>query len=212
MASPWHFGNTTVRNPVRIRDGLIVMKNPTLNGNLIGKNQESLLAYELNKAGVIKLGTKPDFFGRKWRACFSQLGFITHKFKRNLRSGEMDPKIHEVVKENPQLGLTGLPYELTPSGLRMIEAESVQEQQECMLRALLAYQIPSVVEPKNGDKPFKPFIFILQVLEKLYSLAEPLGLSSVEMGIVQSYRDHSEIDSVIEDIVKHRKERDKAVV
>ena len=120
MNSPWHFGNTTVRNPMRIRDGLAVLKNPTLNGHLIGKEQESLLAYELDKAGVINLGqTDPDFMGRKWRSCFSQLGFITHKFTRNLNPGEKDPIIIEVIKDHPELGLTGQPYQLTPSGLRI---------------------------------------------------------------------------------------------
>lgn len=208
MSSPWHFGNTTVRNPMRIREGLAVLNQPTLNGNLIGNNQESLFAHELHKAGVINLGTQPDFFGRKWRACFSQLGFITHKFKRNLKPGENDPTIAEAIQDYPELGLTGLPYQLTPSGLRMIEAETIQEQQECMLRALLAYEIPSAVEPKNGEVSFKPFVFILQVLKKLSTLENPLGLSQVEMGIVQSYRDHSKVDEVLNDIIRHRTERD----
>lgn len=211
MTSPWHIGNTTVRNPMRIRDGLIVLKKPTLNGNLIGNKQESQFAYELHNEGVINLGKQPDFFGRKWRSCFSQLGFITHKFKRNLKPGQTDPKIEEVIKEHHELELSGLPYELTPSGLRMIEAKTVQEQQECMLRALLAYEIPSAIESKNGDKPFKPFVFILQVLKKLETLEKPLGLSPVEMGIVQSYRDHNQVELVIEDIIKHRTERSKAV-
>jgi hypothetical protein len=211
MSSPWHFGNTTVRNPLRIRDGLAVLKDPTLNGNLIGNNQEILFAQELHKAGVINLGAQPDFFGRKWRACFSQLGFITHKFKRGLSPGQVDPTIAEAIHGHPELGLTGLPYQLTPSGLRMIEAETVQEQQECMLRALLAYEIPSAVEPRNGEVSFKPFVFILQVLKKLSTLENPLGLSQVEMGILQSYRDHSRVDEVVDDILKHRAVRDKAV-
>jgi hypothetical protein len=211
MSSPWHFGNTTVRNPLRIRDGLAVLKDPTLNGNLIGSNQESLFAHELHKAGVINLGTQPDFFGRKWRACFSQLGFITHKFKRNLNPGQVDPTISESIQGHDELGLNGLPYQLTPSGLRMVEAETVQEQQECMLRALLAYEISSAIEPNNGAKSFNPFIFILQVLKKLNTLESPLGLSKVEMGIVQSYRDHSKVDDVVNDIIKHRMERDSAV-
>ncbi|WP_200966733.1 AlwI family type II restriction endonuclease [Insulibacter thermoxylanivorax] len=197
---------------MRIRDGLAVLKNPTLNGHLIGKEQESLLAYELDKAGVINLGqTDPDFMGRKWRSCFSQLGFITHKFTRNLNPGEKDPIIIEVIKDHPELGLTGQPYQLTPSGLRMIEAETVQEQQECMLRALLAYEIPSLIEPNNGEYSFNPFIFILQVLKKLSAVENPRGLSSVEMGIVQSYRDHSKVDQVVQEILNFRAERDAAI-
>ncbi|AWD68660.1 AlwI family type II restriction endonuclease (plasmid) [Priestia megaterium] len=212
MSSPWHFGNTTVRNPMRIRDGLTVLKDPTLNGNLIGKSQEGLLAYELDKAGVINLGqTAPDFMGRKWRSCFSQLGFITNKFKRNLKPGETDPTIAKAIEGNPELGLTGKAYELTPSGLRLVEAITVKEQQECMLRALLAYEIPSIIEPKNGEESFNPFIFILQVLKRLGTLKKPLGLSKVEMGIVQSYREHSKVNEVINEIIKFRQLRDKAI-
>lgn len=211
MGSPWHFGNTTVRNPLRIKDGLTVLSNSTLNGNLIGTYQESQFALELDRAGVINMSTNPDFFGRKWRACFSQLGFITHKFKKNINPSEVDPVVLEIARNNKDLGLSGRPYELTPSGLRMINAQTVQEQQECMLRALLAYEIPSNIEPKNGDMPFKPFIFILQVLEKLSTLPNPLGLSKVEMGIVQSYRDHSKVDEVVEMILKYRQERNVVV-
>jgi AlwI restriction endonuclease len=192
---------------MRIRDGLKVLKDPTLNGNLIGENQESLFAHELHKAGVINLRKDPAAFGRKWRACFSHLGFITHKFKRDLNPGEFDPTIVSAIQENPELNLTGLAYQLTPSGLRMIEAETVQEQQECMLRALLAYEIPSIIESKKGEEAFKPFIFILQVLKKLSSLDNPLGLSKVEMGIVQSTRDHNNVDNVINDIIHHRAAR-----
>jgi hypothetical protein len=211
MSSPWHFGNTTVRNPMRIRDGLIVLKEQALSGNLIGKHQEILFTHELNKAGVINLGdTDPDFFGRKWRSCFVKLGFITNKFKRNLIPGVTDPVIAEVIQEHPELGFTAVPYQLTPSGLRMIEAQTVQEQQECMLRALLAIELPSPIEKKSGGhQPFKPFIFILQVLKKLSTLENRLGLSKVEMGIVQSYRDHSEVDKCVDEILQHRVERDK---
>lgn len=214
MASPWHFGNTTVRNPQRIRDGLIALKNSSLNGNLNGKQQELLFADVLDSKELVSISNKERDYsdmGRKWRSCFSQLGFITHKFKRNLIPGEKDPIIAKAIQTLPELGLTGLPYQLTPSGLRMIEAETIQEQQECMLRALLAYEIPSVIEPRYGKQSFKPFIFILQVLKKLNALPNPLGLSQTEMGIVQSYRDHFKVDEALQEIIKHRIDRDSAV-
>jgi len=107
--------------------------------------------------------------------------------------------------------LSGYAYQITPSGLRMANAETVQEQQECMLRALLAYEIPSAVEPNNGQEGFKPFIFILQVLKKLSALENPQGLSIVEMAIVQSYRDHNSVDEVVERIVTFRSERDAEI-
>jgi len=211
MVSPWHFGNTTVRNPSRIRDGLIVLNESTLHGNLIGKKEQALFAKELDKAGVINLGKQADFFGRKWRSCFYQLGFITHKFTKALKSSEFDPVIGEVMKSNPSLELSGLPFDITPSGLRMIKAESIHEQQECMLRSLLAYEIPSIIEPKNGDTVFKPFIFILQVLKGITAIDNSKGLSKVEMGIIQTYRNHTEVKNAIEEILRYRNKRNSVV-
>lgn len=204
----WHFGNTTVRNPKRIKEGLAVLANSSLNGNLIGKEREELFAKELHKHGVINLGQDPAFFGRKWRVCFSQLGFITHKFKRTLKPGEEDPQVAEVVKNHKDIELNGLPFEITPSGRRLIDAETVPEEQECFLRSLVAYEIPSVIENRYKlEKPFKPFIFILQVLKKLEDLGFNKGLTKLEMGIVQSYDSHTDIEKVILEIEDYRKNR-----
>ena len=214
MSSPWHFGNTTVRNPLRIREGLIILKDSSLNGNIIGKTQEKLFADELDRAGVIVIANKQRDYsdmGRKWRSCLSQLGFITHKFKRNLRPDEKDPIILELISEIPDIGITGYAYQVTPSGLRMANAETIQEQQECMLRALLAYEIPSVVEPSHGQEGFKPFFFILQVLNKLSTLQNKQGLSMIEMTIVQAYRDHRLVDQVVEKIVIFRAQREAKI-
>ena len=214
MSSPWHFGNTTVRNPLRIREGLIILKDSSLNGNIIGKTQEKLFADELDRTGVIVIANKQRDYsdmGRKWRSCLSQLGFITHKFKRNLRPDEKDPIILELISEIPDIGITGYAYQVTPSGLRMANAETIQEQQECMLRALLAYEIPSAVEPSHGQEGFKPFFFILQVLNKLSTLQNKQGLSMIEMTIVQAYRDHRLVDQVVEKIVIFRAQREAKI-
>lgn len=207
MTSPWHFGNTTVRNPSRIRDGLIVLKNSLLNGNLVGQDNEMRFADELERAGVVTIANKERDYsdlGRKWRSCFSQLGFITHKFTRNMGINEVDQVIYEVQAGYNILGLSGRPYEITPSGLRMIQAESVQQQNECMLRALLAYELPSIIEPNNGTETFNPFILILQVLRALSLLEEARGLSKAEMSIVQVCRSHEEIFQVINKIQEYR--------
>lgn len=211
MASPWHFGNTTVRNPLRIREGLTVLEGSPLNGNIIGKSQERLFADELERANVVELKNKQRDYsdmGRKWRSCLSQLGFITHKFKGNLKPDEKDPSILDVVSKTTNLGLTGLPYQITPSGYRLINAVTLQEQQECMLRTLLAYELPSIIERDNGSIGFKPFVFILQVLKKLSTLEKPLGLSTVDMSIVQTYRDHNSVDEAVEQILAFRTHRE----
>ncbi|WP_171819362.1 AlwI family type II restriction endonuclease [Brevibacillus panacihumi] len=193
---------------------MIVLQNSTLNGNLIGKPQELLFAEALDNAGVVVIANKDRDYsdlGRKWRACFSQLGFITHKFSRNVGTNEVDGVIREVQADYNTSGLSGKPYEITASGRRMINAESVQQQNECMLRALLAYQIPSAIEPRNGDSPFSPLVFILQVLVKLSTLQDSRGLSKTEMALVQVCRYHNEVEQVITQIYNFRDNYDQAV-
>lgn len=212
MASAWHFGNTTVRNPLRIKKGLTVLYHSPFNGNLTGKDRERLFADELARSEVIDItNLSRDYsdFGRKWRSCFSQLGFITHKFSRDMEN-KIDPEIAGAAKKH-SLNLTGYPYEITPNGLRLIWSTTLQEQQDCMLRALLAYQIPSVIEPRNGEQPFNPFVFILQVLYELGNTKASLGLSKTEMVILQIYREHSKVSEAVADIVSFREEYGNAV-
>lgn len=210
MGSAWHFGNTTVRNPQRIRDGLFVLQNSSLNGNLGGKAQEIAFADALDSAEVVSIANKNRDYsdlGRKWRSCFSQLGFITHKFT-NAETGGIDRVINDILREHPIEGLTGRHYEITPSGQRMINADSLQQQNECMLRALLAYQIPSVIESRNGEHAFSPFIFIIRVLLKLSTLNDNRGLSKTEMALVQVCRSQDEINQVVNDILAFRSVHD----
>ncbi|MDR1914982.1 MAG: AlwI family type II restriction endonuclease [Synergistaceae bacterium] len=208
MSSPWAFGNTTVRNPLRIRSGLIVLKNSALNGFLIGKSQELKFAELLDAAGVVEIkNPSRDYsdLGRKWRSCFSQLGFITHKFSRGTELGKTEPLIGSAIKLIGDRRMTGLPFEITPIGRRLIDAESFPEQQECMLRALKSYEIPSAIEAHNGVTPFKPLFFMLQALTELLAQTGT-GLSGVEMGVLQVFRTHDpdEIKDIIALIVKYR--------
>ena len=37
---PWHLGNTTVRSPFRLREGLVALSTSSLQGNLRGSAQD----------------------------------------------------------------------------------------------------------------------------------------------------------------------------
>ena len=203
----WYFGNTTVRNPLRIRSGLIALENSTLNGYLIGKESERRFADVLSEAGVVDI-TKSEReysdMGRKWRACFSQLGFITHRFESK-DLGEKEDIIKRVGSLMEGDCISGLSFEITPNGRRMILAETFPEQQECMLRALLAYELPSPIQQKDGKNEFNPLYFMLQVLKQL-SYRSDIGLSNIEMGILMAIRTHedSAIDSIVEKFINYR--------
>jgi hypothetical protein len=138
---------------------------------LIGKEQERKFADVLAGAGVVDIKKRDRDYsdiGRKWRSCFSQLGFITHRFN----SKELGEKEAVIKQANTTIGdgeLSGLPFEITPNGRRMMMAETYPEQQECVLRALLAYELPSPIQPKDGAYEFCPlYMTSRHILNGLY--------------------------------------------
>lgn len=205
MGRIWHIGNTTIRNPIRIADGLSVFHKSQFHGNLDSKEDESGFAYALRDAGVINIGKETSdvsSHGRKWRACFSQLGFITFKPKRETK---------EIFKKAIEKGefLSINPdnyYEITPNGKRLIESDNVLYQQEAMLRALLAYELPSIIEDGYDFNVFKPFVFILQLLKSLKDKEEK-GLAKFEFAIVTMYDSHGDVEKAVENILDYRQKR-----
>lgn len=175
----WHIGNTTVRTPYRLREALLALKNSEFHGNLMGTDREEGFARLLNQRGVLKAerinrggGVNFGDLGRKWRSALGQLGFTAMHLSQGLR-GNVDPQFELLIPDFP--GLSGRPYEITPNGHRLIEADTVAAQQECFLRALAAYRIPSKFEPRYKCARFSPLRFVLDILLRLEKTgAEPV--------------------------------------
>ena len=51
----WNLGNTTVRSPLRLQDGLLVLVNSYSHGNLMGKTQQQEFAHLSGDAGVVSV-------------------------------------------------------------------------------------------------------------------------------------------------------------
>ena len=74
---PWHLGNTTVRSPFRLRDGLVALSTSSLQGNLRGEEQERAFRRLLGEHGIVELGDDDTYsVGRKWRSALNKLGFL----------------------------------------------------------------------------------------------------------------------------------------
>src|SRR6266566_4603879 len=79
----WYLANTTVRNALRLKDGLRVLLDSPLHGNL-GREREQQLAILLHTSGVVvvKRFLEGSFekdatdVGRKWRSAWTKMGFI----------------------------------------------------------------------------------------------------------------------------------------
>lgn len=223
----WHIGNTTVRTPYRLREALIALQGTPLNGNLYGKPSENAFAELLNESGVVDVvrlspeniaelsvavqapslfsegmtGTespiKPDVsdLGRKWRSALSQLGFITHRLPTSL--------INSVATILPEL--SGRSFEITPNGYRLIASDQIAAQQECFLRSLLAYRIPSPIEMRYDMVPFSPLKYTIQIILGLGRLREDYYLSIEEFALfVQTSSPEQGIENTIDNILSFR--------
>lgn len=182
----WYIGNTTIRNAKRLKDGLRVLVNSPLHGNLIGREKEQEFARLLHNEGVVfvkRLNDSPDNdasdVGRKWRAALMQLGFIKPAFADE-------------------------PFTITPNGIRLVESKSLPSEQECFLRALLAHQIPSQIE-EFPEPVFSPFRIVLEILAGLERHGLDPEISQDEMAsIVQLTRSLDEIENAVARIAEYR--------
>ena len=80
----WQLGNTGLRNPTRIWEGLKLFAESPFNGNLRGSNEERFQTL-LNHAGLVNsTGSAEDTssYARKWRLMFGRFGFIYPQVKR----------------------------------------------------------------------------------------------------------------------------------
>lgn len=168
---PWHLGNTTVRSAFRLRDGLIALAESPLVGNIKGRDQESAFAQLLNDRGVVAMSEQADVpsLGRKWRAALTQLGFLV-------------PDVSRV--DTVDQAAIGAPFTLTESGRRLISAEAVPAIQECFLRSLAAYRIPSALETGYDVAPFCPLRHTLAVMLELEQRTGDSRLGFIEMAVI----------------------------
>lgn len=167
---PWHLGNTTVRSPFRLRDGLVALSTSSLQGNLRGEEQERAFRRLLGEHGIVELGDDDTYsVGRKWRSALNKLGFL---------HPEVPP-----ASGIPQSEIGPIDM-ITPNGWRLIRADTVPAMQECFLRALAAHYIPSALERKFDFSVFSPLRHTLAIMLELEKQTGESRLNFVEMAIV----------------------------
>ncbi|MFZ4544607.1 MAG: AlwI family type II restriction endonuclease [Saprospiraceae bacterium] len=205
MRNVWNIGNTTVRNPKRIENALKVFVDEGFSGNVKGSEREARLHGKLKEREVLEFEGEPsDWNGRKWRAAFYQLGFISYERYQigddNLSTSELFTRI-----EIPTITTE---YELTPAGRKLIEATTIPEIDEIYTRQFVCYELPNSLEGNFPVGKMKPFILILQVL-KLLQNGGHNGLNKFETGLfLQKFQDHTaELpQEIVNQVLRYRKD------
>ncbi|RPE12761.1 AlwI family type II restriction endonuclease [Chitinophaga lutea] len=206
MPKVWNIGNTTVRNPNRIESALRVFEEEGFSGHVKGSEAEARLHLMLREKQVLEFDGEPsDWNGRKWRAAFYQLGFIS--FER-YAIGALRYEPDAFFRQIRTPGVT-LPFQLTPAGEKLVADISVPEIEDIYTRQLVCYELPNALEGRfpPGAK-MKPFILFLQVLKRLQDNGKA-GLSKYETGLfLQPFRNHTATlpDEIYGEILHFRKE------
>lgn len=204
---PWHLGNTTVRSPFRLADALRVLAASRFNGNWSDPDTEAAFGVLLHNEGFLKSvaeGETAAWNGRKWRSAMYQLGFITPEIVRGLPGGQVDARIRQAAAGLP--GVSGLQYQVTPNGARLASAQSVIQMEECFLRSLLAYRVPSPIETgTHACPPFSPLRIVLLTMRGLETAGLAAHVSFEEMAsLVQFCKAEDDVPRLVSDIAAYR--------
>jgi hypothetical protein len=190
------FGNTTVRSPFRLKDGLTAISQSSLQGNLRGIEQDKAFRDLLGEVGIVELGTDDtNSVGRKWRAALTQLGFLYTPIPERLK----------IVQSE-----IGAVDTITPNGWRLINSESVSAIQECFLRSLASYYVPNVFETGyQFSNVFSPLRLTLRIMLELEKRTGTSVLNFLEMAVIVQFSNADEdINDVLNSILKLRSDRE----
>lgn len=202
--SIWLAGNTGLRNPLRIHDGLEVFSTSQFVGNLHGNENELGFMKLLNDKKVInnKSGKDPSgSHARKWRLMFTRYGFVYEKVK----------KFEEYSQDD-----LGAADTLTPFGKMFLRAQSMPDIEECFLRSLSVEQY-DLKEQYRKYKiegcvgAYSPLRWVLAIMLELEKLTGSSELSRIEFCLfVQTTNPAYSLDDVVENILTLRKKRKSA--
>ncbi len=190
----WLVGNTGLRNPNRIQEGLAVYAKSAFVGKLHGRDNEIGFMNLLNKEGIIQNESGKDESGshaRKWRLMFAKNGYI----------------YPQVSKKDGNQNDLGDMDDITPFGRVFLKADTFPAIQECFLRAM------SVEQFQMPDKTtyFSPLRWMLAIMLELEKRTGSTEMSRIEFALWGHTTNPSyNLSEVVDHILDLRQRRAKA--
>lgn len=187
----WLVGNTGLRNPNRIQEGLAVYAASAYVGNLRGLENEIAFMRLLDEKGIIQNEEGKDSSGshaRKWRLMFSKNGFIY-------------PQVKKIEGRQEDLGPLD---DITPFGRMFLQADTYPAVQDCFLRAMCVEQFPM----PNSSGYFSPLRWILAIMLELEKRTGSTEISRVEFALWgQATNPSYDLEFVVNNILDLRRRR-----
>jgi AlwI restriction endonuclease len=182
----WNLGNTTVRNPERIKDALRVFRDEFA-GRKFDIPTQNEFFISLIRAGVIKgdpnqAGSR-DWSARKWASAFNKLGLA----------------LPRGTKSNPVVTITD-------AGEALLSEDSLAS--DIFLRQMLKIQLPSPTEDNLDGASIHPFYLVLSVaVELVRRNMKPLGKEEIAL-FLQSATNDNQTGEIVDSISHYREARD----
>ncbi|KFI64220.1 AlwI family type II restriction endonuclease [Bifidobacterium cuniculi] len=189
----WQIGNTGLRSPARVWEGLRIFADSPFNGDLRGANEARFQELLIEKGLVKPTGTAKDTssYARKWRYIFGRFGLTF-------------PKVNKKDGQQDELGILD---EVTPFGYTFLKADSDASRQECFLRSLSVEQYPTA--DKSGL--FSPLRWILAIMLELERQTGSSELTRIEFCLWGQTTDPTdEVKEVVAKILDLRERRMRA--
>ena len=190
----WLVGNTGLRNPNRIQEGLAVYAKSAFVGKLHGRDNEIGFMNLLNKEGIIQIESGKDESGshaRKWRLMFAKNGYIYPQV--NKKDGNQDD--------------LGAMDDITPFGRTFLKADTFPAVQECFLRAMSVEQF----EMPDKITYFSPLRWMLAIMLELEKRTGSTEMSRIEFALWGHTTNPSyDLSEVVDHILDLRQRRAKA--
>ena len=190
----WLVGNTGLRNPNRIQEGLAVYAKSSFIGKLHGRDNEIGFMNLLNNEGIIQNESGKDESGshaRKWRLMFAKNGYIY-------------PQVSKKDGNQEDLGAMD---DITPFGSAFLKADTFPAVQECFLRAMSVEQF----EMPDKTSYFSPLRWMLAIMLELEKRTGSTEMSRIEFALWGHTTNPSYILSeVVDKILDLRQRRAKS--
>ena len=190
----WLVGNTGLRNPNRIQEGLAVYAKSAFVGKLHGRDNEIGFMNLLNKEGIIQNESGKDESGshaRKWRLMFAKNGYIYPQVSK--KDGNQDD--------------LGAMDDITPFGRTFLKADTFPAVQECFLRAMSVEQF----EMPDKTTYFSPLRWMLAIMLELEKRTGSTEMSRIEFALWGHTTNPSyNLSEVVDHILDLRQHRAKA--
>ncbi|HSW75014.1 MAG TPA: AlwI family type II restriction endonuclease [Candidatus Saccharimonadales bacterium] len=181
----WNLGNTTVRNPERIKAGLKLLKD-NFEGRVFDLKAQQEFFEVLLAGGLIEGDPSQEknkaASGRKWQSACNKLG-LTTRTKR----------VNGVIT-------------VTAAGNALLSDDVVES--DVFLRQMLKIQLPSPTESKLDNAAIHPFYLVLSVAYRLLeSGSRPLGKEEIAL-YIQSATNDNQTEEIVSQINEYREARD----